>query len=289
MSFSINADLVPLFRGLVTGLQPFASAQEVKLVFESLVENLLASYNPEDALSEITVLLSRVVTFTPQSYGVKVSIGECIENKDRCILTIENTGVDLSKLGEILSAVKKGLLVERQKNGTRFVVSIPTTHNSSISNEPSKGGTLLPKKYPMYYSAVVKRLTTHFSNTENIEKAAELKGHSEGVFIKKVNALIQSHISNPDFKVDSLASAMALSRTQLFRKIKALTQMSPQQYLRFVRLEKAKELLQSNEKDLNVSEVCYQVGFASKSHFTRSFQKEFGFSPSEYSKSKNAT
>lgn len=286
MSFSINADLVPLFRGLVTGLQPFAAAQEVELVFESSAETLLASYNPEEALSEITVLLSRVVSFTPQSYLVKVSIGECNENADQCILTIENTGVDLSKLGELLSAVKNGLLVERQKQGTRFIVSIPTKKNGTISSKSIENRRLLPKKYPMYFSAVSKRLTTHFSNTENLEKSAELRGSSEGVFLKKVNAVINSHLADSDFKVDALADAMALSRTQLFRKIKVLTQMSPQQYLRFVRLEKAKKLLQSKDKDLNVSEVCYEVGFASKSHFTRSFQKEFGFNPSDFTKTK---
>lgn len=286
MSFSINANLVPLFRGLVTGLQPFAAAQEVELIFTSSVENLQAFYNPEEALSEITVLLSRVVSFTPQSYCVKVSVGECNENADRCILAIENTGVDLSKLGEILVSVKNGLLVEKLKQGTRFVVSIPTKQNSIVQKKSSKNGVLLPKKYPMYYSAVTKRLTTHFSNTENMEKSAELKSGSEGVFLKKVNAVIQSHISNPDFRVDTLASAMALSRTQLFRKIKNLTQMSPQKYLRFVRLEKAKKLLQAKDKDLNVSEVCYEVGFASKSHFTRSFQKEFGFNPSDFTKAK---
>lgn len=284
MSFSINADLIPLFRGLVTGLQPFADEQEVELIFESSVENLLTSYNPEEALSEITVLLSRVVTFTPQSYRVKVSLRECNKNKDRCILAIENTGVDLSKLGEILSSVTGRLTVERLERGTRFSVEIPIVPIDKKYKQ--RNGILLPKEYPMYHSAVTKRLTIHFSNTESMEKAAELKSGSEGVFLKKVNAVIQSHISNPDFRVDTLASAMALSRTQLFRKIKNLTQMSPQKYLRFVRLEKAKKLLQTKDKDLNVSEVCYEVGFASKSHFTRSFQKEFGFNPSEYTKSK---
>ncbi|WP_273567512.1 helix-turn-helix domain-containing protein [Maribacter halichondriae] len=273
MSFAINADLVPLFRGLVTGLRPFAVAQEVELEFESSVETLQASYNPEEVLSEITVLLSRVVTFTPQSYSIKVSVGRCIENEDRCILSIENTGVDLSRLGEILSAVKNGLLVEKLSQGTRFIVSIPTKQDSMMPTKSGVNGSLLPKKYPMYFSAVSQRLSSHFSNTEHLEKAAALKSNSEGVFLKKVNAVIHSHISNPDFKVDALADAMALSRTQLFRKIKNLTQMSPQQYLRFVRLEKAKKLLQSKDKDLNVSEVCYEVGFASKSHFTRSFQK----------------
>ena len=289
MDFKVTADLVPLFHGLVTGLQPFAAAQEVGLVYKAEVASLRASYNPEEVLSEITVLLSRIITFTPQSYSVKVSLGKCNDHTDRCILAIENTGVGLSKLGEILSAVKNGLVVEKCKQGTRFLVSIPTKKEGFVVEEPNQNGSLLPKKYPNYYAVVAKRLTTHFSNTGNMEKAAELIGNSEGIFLKKVNAVIQSHLSDPDFKVDSLASAMALSRTQLFRKIKRLTQMPPQRYLRFVRLEKAKKLLQSKDRDLNVSEVCYNVGFASKSHFTRSFQKEFGFNPSEFVKSKNGT
>jgi len=289
MKFNVQADLIPLFRGLVTGLQPFAAAQDVDLVFETNVKHLAASYNPEKALSEITVLLSRVITFTPQSYQIKVVVGECNEKKGNCLVVIENTGVDLSKLGEILESVKEGLIVERLEKGTRFSVLIPISNQAITRQKGGNTDSLLPKKYPNYYAAVVKRLTTHFSNTENLEKAAELKSSGEGVFLKKVNVVINAHISDSEFKVDALANAMALSRTQLFRKIKVLTQKSPQQYLRFVRLEKAKRLLQATDKDMNVSEVCYETGFASKSHFTRSFQKEFGFSPSEFVKGRNTT
>ena len=289
MNFNVQADLIPLFRGLVTGLQPFAAAQDVDLVFETNVKHLAASYNPEKALSEITVLLSRVITFTPQSYQIKVVVGECNEKKGNCLVVIENTGVELSKLGEILESVKEGLIVERLEKGTRFSVLIPISNQAITRQKGGSTDSLLPKKYPNYYAAVVKRLTTHFSNTENLEKAAELKSSGEGVFLKKVNVVINAHISDSEFKVDALANAMALSRTQLFRKIKVLTQKSPQQYLRFVRLEKAKRLLQATDKDMNVSEVCYETGFASKSHFTRSFQKEFGFSPSEFVKGRNTT
>lgn len=290
MGFHITADLVPLFRGLVTGLQPYATAQEVDLTFKTEVSRLQASYNPEETLSEITVLLSRVIAFTPQSYSVTVSVGHCTHTEHNCLLSVENTGVDLSKLGEILSAVKKGLQVERKQAGTRFTVAIPmNAQRSSVTPASPANGSLLPKKYPNYYAAVVKRLTTHFSNTDHMVKAAEQKSSSEGVFLKKVNAVIHSHLSDPDFKVDTLADAMALSRTQLFRKMKVLTRMSPQRYLRFIRLEKAKHLLQDREKELNVSEVCYEVGFASKSHFTRTFQKEFGFNPSDFVKSRNVT
>ena len=284
MSLIINSNLIPLFRGLVTGLQPFADAQDVNWYFESSIDSLSANYNPENILSEITVLLSRVISFTPQTYKVKVSIESC--KKDRnFLLVIGNSGVNLSRVGEILASVKNGLKVESLEKGTKFIVNLPTEYPAS-TQVPDSEGELLPKKYPMYFRAVHHRLSTHFSKSENLEKLAEGKSHGEGGFLKKVNAVIQAHISEQDFKVDTLANAMALSRTQLFRKIKALTHMSPQRYLRFVRLEKAKKLLQAKDKDLNVSEVCYEVGFTSKSHFTRSFQKEFGFNPSEFIKGK---
>ena len=71
---------------------------------------------------------------------------------------------------------------------------------------------------------------------------------------------------------------MALSRTQLYRKLKVLTHQPPAQYIQFVRLQKAKEYLQNTE--LNVGEVVLKVGFASHSHFTRAFHDQFGFNPS---------
>ncbi len=281
MEFKVDADLVPLFRGLVSGLQPFAKAQEVELLFQSPLQHLYASYNPEETLSEITVLLSRIITFTPQTFKVLVCMARCSSGNDCCNLTITNTGVDLSKLGEIISSVSTGLKVENLKKGTRFIIEIPTVQNSNMAANSGVSG-LLPKQYPRYYSEINKRLSSHFSNMDTLEIAAKQRGHSEGIFLKKINAVIRSHMDNSEFKVDHMANAMPLSRAQLYRRVKALTKMSPSQYLRFVRLETAKNLLQARDNDLNVTEVCYKVGFASTSHFTRSFQKEFGFNPSYY-------
>jgi AraC-like DNA-binding protein len=107
---------------------------------------------------------------------------------------------------------------------------------------------------------------------------AKQRGIQEGIFLKKVNAVIDSHLDKEGFSTKDLALHMALSRTQLFRKIKELTQMAPGQYIRYVRLRKAKELLL--EGQLNVSEVGYRVGFLSNSHFCRAFQRQFGINPS---------
>ena len=70
---------------------------------------------------------------------------------------------------------------------------------------------------------------------------------------------------------------MNLSRSQLYRKIKALTGMSTAIYMRFVRLQKAKELLGSSE--LSITEIAYRVGFNTPVYFSQSFKEVFGESP----------
>ncbi|MGB5228718.1 MAG: AraC family transcriptional regulator [Eudoraea sp.] len=280
MSFKVEADIVSLFEGLVISLQPFASSQEVDLKFERADSKLCYYYNPKDILPDVTTLLCRIISFTPQSYEVSVKLDASDNQENALELSITNTGANLSKVGEILKVFNGHLTVENLKNkGTLFIVQIQTQKYPDKAKSVNIGH-FLPKQYPAYYKAINKRLTTHFSNLSNLEDSAMQKGNKEGVFLKKVNTVINSNMESEDFNVSALASAMALSRTQLFRKLKALTKMSPSQYVLFFRLQTAKQLLQSNKEDLNVSDVCYRTGFSSKSHFTRSFNKQFGFNPS---------
>jgi len=73
---------------------------------------------------------------------------------------------------------------------------------------------------------------------------------------------------------------LGISRTNLHRKLKALTGTSATEFIRKIRLQRAAQLVQQNT--LTVSEIAYQVGFESLSYFSKSFQEEFGMSPSEY-------
>jgi AraC-like DNA-binding protein len=70
-----------------------------------------------------------------------------------------------------------------------------------------------------------------------------------------------------------------MSRVQLHRKLKALSGKSASNYLRSVRLNKAKQMIE--EQKGNISEIAYSVGFSSPQYFSRSFKEEFGFPPSE--------
>ncbi|MEO1484804.1 MAG: AraC family transcriptional regulator [Bacteroidota bacterium] len=283
MDFEVTADVIPLVNGLVTGLTPYANAQDVDLKFISDEQQLLVSYNPQKILSEITVLLSRIITFTPQKHRVTVKI-HCSSNDVSCFtISIENTGVDLSKLGELISAISYGLHIKKKSKGTCYHIDIPFGQSLLKASQPSSHD-FLPIQYPMYYATIHKRLTHHFDNVENIENMVAAKSQKEGIFLKKVNAVIHSNLDNSNFSIDHLAKSMALSRTQLFRKVKKLTQMSPAHYVRFTRLQEAKKILQTTKEERTVSEVCYSVGFLNLSHFTRSFKAQFGMNPSSLRK-----
>ncbi len=104
----------------------------------------------------------------------------------------------------------------------------------------------------------------------------------EDAFLQQIQDTLVAHIDEQDFGIPELCAALGMSRTQLHRKIKALTGKSTSIYLRSLRLAKARELLENS--DLNVSEVSYEVGFRSPTYFSQAFSEEYGVPPSAVKK-----
>ncbi len=98
-------------------------------------------------------------------------------------------------------------------------------------------------------------------------------------FMSQVLNYISKNIADENLNVESLAEELHLSRSQLYRKIKAMTGLTATEFLRKVRLEKAKRLIESGTE--SISEVCYKVGFSSPSYFTKCFKAYFGVLPTE--------
>src|SRR5688572_13469449 len=95
-----------------------------------------------------------------------------------------------------------------------------------------------------------------------------------------VMQIIEEHISDSNFGVEAFGREAGMSRMQLHRKLKALTDQSPGDFIRIMRLRRAAELL-SNQAG-SISEVAFMVGFNDPSYFTKCFQKQFGRTPSEF-------
>lgn len=104
-------------------------------------------------------------------------------------------------------------------------------------------------------------------------------------FLQKAVSVVENNIHEPEFSIDKFAGKMAISRMQLHRKLRALTDQSASKFIRTISLNRAALLLL--KKSGNVTEIAFEVGFNSLSWFTRSFQEQFGMSPKEYIAEKN--
>ncbi|MBC7774392.1 MAG: response regulator, partial [Phycisphaerae bacterium] len=102
----------------------------------------------------------------------------------------------------------------------------------------------------------------------------------EDAFLLKIRDVVEAHLSDSDFEMPQLERALGMSRSQIFRKVKALTDQPPTLFIRSIRLFKAKELLQTSR--LTIAEVAYEVGFTTPSYFSTAFLEEFGKNPSDF-------
>lgn len=117
------------------------------------------------------------------------------------------------------------------------------------------------------------------SKAEQITKSLH---HLDKEFIEKVNQIIEDNIDSESFDVNLIAEKMCMSHSTLYRKIKALTEMSVSEFIRKVRIRKAERLLLTGK--YTVSEISYMVGMNSVVYFRQCFKEEFGFTPTDYIK-----
>jgi DNA-binding response OmpR family regulator len=103
-------------------------------------------------------------------------------------------------------------------------------------------------------------------------------------FIQNLMCVIEEHLQDENFSVEELSSNMNMGSRHLHRKVRALTNNSPVELIRLIRLQRARQLLE--QKAGSVSQIAYQVGFSNLSYFSKSFKLEFGLLPSEIESTK---
>jgi signal transduction histidine kinase/ligand-binding sensor domain-containing protein/DNA-binding response OmpR family regulator len=114
----------------------------------------------------------------------------------------------------------------------------------------------------------------------NIEPKRVTLNSADELFVQQALESIEKNMSNPDYAVDDLGRDVGMSRTQLYRKLKALTGQSANEFIRVIRLKRAAQLLEQNQ--LTIAEVTYEVGFTDLKYFRECFKKLFGVTPSEF-------
>jgi len=138
-----------------------------------------------------------------------------------------------------------------------------------------------------YLTALVKNLLAQrkmlrekFSENSDFIIEDELITGADKAFLEKIEAIVQENISDPEFSVEQMLSVVHMSRSQLYRKFKALINKNPSEYIRILRLKYAVGLL--NQKQYGVNEIAYMSGFGNVSYFITCFKKYYGKSPRKY-------
>ncbi|MEM6737096.1 MAG: tetratricopeptide repeat protein [Bacteroidota bacterium] len=126
------------------------------------------------------------------------------------------------------------------------------------------------------------KLQTKYGKTLRLEPSKITIDSPEEVFIKKALEIVDRNLSNSEFTVEAFQKEIGMSRMQLHRKLKALTNFSASEFIKDIRLQRAADLLATN--GINVAEVAYSCGFNGVSYFTQCFTEKYGTNPSKYIK-----
>ena len=143
-----------------------------------------------------------------------------------------------------------------------------------------------PFRMPLLRVRVANLLISRRRMLERLDPSAKLiprdsaTNQVDSQFMRRTIMIVEKNLSDFEFDVDALARDLSVSRRQLFRKIKAVTNSTPNKLIRSVRLNRAAQLLK--ESCLTVSEITYAVGFSDLKHFREVFREQFGVLPGDY-------
>lgn len=149
--------------------------------------------------------------------------------------------------------------------------------------KPFKMEELITLSYNLIENRILLKgkYTGNQTQNERID-SINLKGNDD-TLIDRIMNVINTNISNPEFNVEMLAHEAGLSRTHLHRKMKELTGLSASDFIRNLRLRQAADLLKTGQS--NVTQIAYAVGFSNQTHFSNTFKKVYGMTPTEYMES----
>ena len=131
-----------------------------------------------------------------------------------------------------------------------------------------------------------RNLREKFSKEIKIDSSAVAVTSLDNEFLQRAFNIAEKNISNMDFDTESFAKEMFLSRSQLHRKLVAVTGQGPGEFLRTIRLKRAAAMIL--EKRLSVTQIAFEVGFNSPSHFTKAFRQMFNCLPTEFIEKNNS-
>lgn len=216
------------------------------------------------------------------------------ENGIEALKVLEHEYINLV-ISDIMMPEMDGLeLCEHLKSNLDYshipiiLLTAKTTLESKIEGLEQGADAYIEKPFSVEYLRVNvanllsnrERLRRRFIESPFIKADTMAQTKADEVFIQKLNEYVSQHLDNTDLVIDDMAEAMNMGRSNFYRKLKGVLDMSPNEYLRLIRLKKAAQLLKDGR--YGIVEISYMVGFNSPSYFSNCFKKQFGVLPKDF-------
>lgn len=197
-------------------------------------------------------------------------------------------------VADVMMPIMDGLEFCKQLKNDEFISHIPVVMLTALAENVDKvkgydmgaDGYLVKPFEPLLLKTVIEniiksRLELKQKFSGEVESKISMLTHSpiDEEFMEKITNLINDNLGELDLSTEFLCDKLGVSSSKLYRKIKELTDLAPNEFIRTIRLKKSAELLKT--KKYNVSEVTNLVGFNDPLYFSRCFKKQFGFPPSK--------
>ncbi|MCU0289001.1 MAG: helix-turn-helix domain-containing protein [Acidobacteria bacterium] len=276
-------NIVPFLKTRIMCFESLAFKNMIELEFTNNEDKIFVYFDPQKIEGFIFNLLVNAFNYTPPGGKITVSLQSVMESaypSGNVKIVVHDAGSFNNKS----NSTGAGQALSREM--LEFVLRLPAysldiEHHQSITNIDStqcvsayNNENLIPVRFP--------------GELEEIGAPAEKEPNPGKItlspvdieFMKEIQNIIEKNLTNPSFGVTQMAKLLYISRSSLFKKIKALTGQSAQFYIRSYRLQRAAQLLKAGSG--NVTEVAFEVGFSSAAYFTKCFKEKFHQLPSHY-------
>ena len=268
---------------------------------ETLPQEINESINDTD-ISELAETGQNILIVDDNS-ELRIFIKECLSDKYtvteanngiEALKIIENKNIDII-ISDIMMPVMDGLeLCNELKSNIAYshlpLILLSAKTDTSTKIEGLKKGADIYMEKPFSIEQLEAQIASIIENRDKIRKNfiesplqyfKQNPDNKDNIdFIQKLNTFILENMSDEHFSIDNIASQFAISRTNLNNKIKNISGITPNDYIKLIRLNKSAELLGSGKYRIN--EVCFLVGFNSPSYFSKCFFEHFGKLPKDY-------
>lgn len=273
------------------------SAEEINPIAQNAVVNTDVSHEQDGAAKDITVLfvedntdLLKVVTgVLNRNFNVVTAT-----NGNEALLALEENGIDILVTDYVMPKMNGIELCKHIKNEVKFshipIILLTAKQNTEDKIIGFEAGADVYITKPFELDSLVANIkslvrnrrntSAQFQTKDNIQLSQFTYNSVDEDFLNKAIRVVEENIKTSDFNATDFYLAMNMTQPTLYRKIKSITNLSPNEFIRNIKFKLACKLL--TERKLNVSETAYELGFVDPGYFSSIFKKEIGMSPSEY-------